>query len=205
MVRVVNLLETALRSIVADLQREGAEWAIVGGLAVSARAEPRTTRDVDVVVAVANDAEAERLVRSLQSCGYRVHTLVEHDAAKRLATARIVHSERANLLVDLLFASSGIESEIVDQAEPIEILQGLTAPIARTGHLVALKVLARDDRARPQDWDDIQALLAEADDSDIKDARAAVRLIEERGFARGRALRQQLEDILTSRRQPSPK
>jgi len=51
----MNLLEAALRHIVSDLDALGVRWAIVGGLAVSARAEPRTTRDVDVAVAVTCD------------------------------------------------------------------------------------------------------------------------------------------------------
>jgi predicted nucleotidyltransferase len=193
---VVNLLEAALRRIVADLEQVHAKWAIVGGLAVSARAQPRTTRDVDVVVAVGTDAEAENLVRALHACGYRVRAVVEHEAAGRLATARLSHAEGAALLVDILFASSGIEPEVVDRADRLEILPGLTANVATIGHLLALKVLARDDRTRPQDWDDIRALLAEAGDDDIGQAREALALIEARGYARGRPLRRQLEEIL---------
>ena len=194
----MNLLEAALRQIIVDLDGAHAKWAIVGGLAVSARAEPRTTRDVDVVVAVGNDEDAENLVRSLQSRGYRVRAVVEHEAVGRLATARLFHSERVALLVDLLFASSGIEPEVADQAERLEILPGLTANVATIGHLLALKVLARDDRTRPQDWDDIRALLAEASDDDIRAAREALALIETRGYARGRPLRQQLDEILVA-------
>jgi hypothetical protein len=54
-------------------------------------------------------------------------------------------------VIDLLFASSGIESEVVGDAEPLELLPGLRIGVARTGHLTALKVLARDDVNRPQD------------------------------------------------------
>jgi hypothetical protein len=42
-----------------DLRELGARWALVGGLAVSARAEPRTTRDIDVAIVVGSDSEAE--------------------------------------------------------------------------------------------------------------------------------------------------
>jgi len=34
----VNILEAALRRIAADLERYGRRWALVGGFAVSARA-----------------------------------------------------------------------------------------------------------------------------------------------------------------------
>jgi len=54
----VNRLEAALRAIALDLERVRTAWALVGGLAVSARAEPRFTRDIDLAVAAARDAEA---------------------------------------------------------------------------------------------------------------------------------------------------
>jgi len=82
----MNLLEAALRHIVSDLDALGVRWAIVGGLAVSARAEPRTTRDVDVAVAVTCDEEAEAVVHALQGRGYLVRSVVEHAGRKRLAT-----------------------------------------------------------------------------------------------------------------------
>jgi hypothetical protein len=53
----VSQVESTLRDVVSDLDGLDVGWALVGGLAVSARAEPRTTRDVDVAVAVANATE----------------------------------------------------------------------------------------------------------------------------------------------------
>ncbi len=41
------------------LGRLGLRWALIGGLAVAVRAEPRFTRDVDLAVAVADDRELE--------------------------------------------------------------------------------------------------------------------------------------------------
>lgn len=98
----MNLLEAALRRIVSDLDALGTRWAIVGGLAVSARAEPRTTRDVDVAVAVTSDAEAEGVVHALRGRGYVVRTVVEHAAKKRLAMARLVSVTPPEVLINLL-------------------------------------------------------------------------------------------------------
>jgi Domain of unknown function (DUF1814). len=195
-------LEAALRLAVEALRKEGVRWAVVGGLAVSARAEPRTTRDVDVAVGVVDDAEAERILFRLQGHGLVVVSVVEQTARKRLATARLRPAGEAphGLLLDLLFASSGIEEEIVASADEIEVLPGLTIPIARTGHLVALKALARNDRDRPQDLDDIRALLRGASRVDVEDARGAVRWIEERGYSRGRRLAEELEELLAANR-----
>jgi hypothetical protein len=61
----VTSLEGALRQIHLDLTEANVSFALVGGLAVSARAEPRFTRDADLAVAVARDAEAEALIRAL--------------------------------------------------------------------------------------------------------------------------------------------
>lgn len=164
---------------------------------MSARAEPRFTRDIDMAVAVAGDAESEALVRSLLSDRYTPLASVEQDETGRLATMRLacpVDGEDG-VVVDLLFASSGIEPEIVAAAETIEIVPGLSMPIATTGHLIALKLLARDDQTRPQDLADLRALRSAATEADIGIARDAVGLIAERGFNRGRDLSAALDAL----------
>ncbi|MDQ3974793.1 MAG: nucleotidyl transferase AbiEii/AbiGii toxin family protein [Actinomycetota bacterium] len=70
------------------LAGQGAPFALVGGLAVSARTEPRFTRDIDLVVAVENDREAEAVVRALAP-SYEVLVTLEHDALQRLAAVRV--------------------------------------------------------------------------------------------------------------------
>ena len=60
-------LEAALRQIDADLTRARVAFALVGGLAVSVRTEPRFTRDADLAVALATDAEAEALIHGLRA------------------------------------------------------------------------------------------------------------------------------------------
>jgi hypothetical protein len=59
----VTSLESALHRIAAGLARSHVDFALVGGLAVSVRTEPRFTRDADRAVAVTSDAEAEALIR----------------------------------------------------------------------------------------------------------------------------------------------
>lgn len=181
-------LADVLRSVVADLQALGARCALVGGLAVSARAEPRLTRDIDLAVAVEDDAAAEALVRALGRRGYRVEALIEHARTGRLATVRLVPTRAPDIVVDLLFASCGIEPEIVGAGEPLDIVPGLRVPVARVGHLLAMKLLARDDRERPQDADDLRALIAIATPAERRRTEQAVRDIMARGYARRRNL-----------------
>ena len=177
----------AATSAAAHLDELGASFALIGGIAISARAEPRYTRDVDLVVSVASDAEAERLLRAMADRGYVIETVVEQRRVGRLATARLRHGRDPEVFVDLLFASSGIEPEIVQMAERVEYRPGITLPVARVGHLLALKVLSEDEQ-RLQDRIDIGHLAAVANDADWALAERAARLIRARAFHRGRAL-----------------
>jgi hypothetical protein len=148
----MTALLDAIRRIVSDLDAQGSAWALVGGLAVSARTEPRTTRDVDVAVTVPDDAAAEAMIWSLTRAGYTVAGAVEQTDTQRLATVRLhpPSSHASGVIVDLLFASSGIEPELVGRATRLEIVAGLELPVASIGDLVALKVLSRDDDRRPR-------------------------------------------------------
>lgn len=185
----MTTLEGALRQIGLDLGAASVPFALIGGLAVSARTEPRFTRDADLAVALTTDAEAEALIHTLASCGYDVSAVVEQTAVSRLATVRLTRSiDRSGPVIDLLFASSGIEREVVAAAEPLELLSNLTIPVARIGHLIALKVLSRDDVARPQDFVDLRALLRSASPADLAQAREGIALIVARGYHRDRDL-----------------
>jgi hypothetical protein len=183
-------VEAALRCAVADLRDLDRSFALLGGFAVSARAEPRTTKDVDLVVLVAGDADAEQLGFQLSHRRYVVDTTIEQVASGRLATIRTLSPSGA--IVDRLFASSGIEPEIVRDAVPLDILDGLSVPVATVAHLIATKVLAWDDRRRPQDRLDLIALLSIATKGELGDARAALELVQERGYGRGRRLTEDL-------------
>jgi hypothetical protein len=65
----VITLDAILRRIVADLAATSHARALVGGLAVSVRTEPRFTRDADLAVAVTDDADAEALVMARRDDG----------------------------------------------------------------------------------------------------------------------------------------
>lgn len=189
-------LGSLLQQAAEALDQRSADFALVGGLAVSVRTEPRFTRDVDLAVIAASDAQAEALVASLLP-PYRLLATVEHEALGRLAAVRLAAGDASEegAVLDLLFASSGVEDEVVRAAEPLEVLPGITVPVATTGDLVALKLLARSP-ARPQDEVDLHALLAAASAADRARARALVALIDERGGARGRDLRSDLDHLL---------
>lgn len=193
----MNRLQVALADIAKILDERGVGWALIGGIAVSVRAEPRFTRDVDLAVSVVSDREAERLVGDLRGAGYEVLETVEQEKTGRFATARLLPpgGDPGGVIVDLLFASSGIEPEVVATAERLEVLPGLKVPVARLPELITLKLLARDDAARPQDAADLIALAPLATARDFKAVRRLAVLIEERNFHRGRDLSGEVERL----------
>lgn len=184
-----------LGRIIVDLSAADVSFALVGGLAASSWTEPRFTRDVELAVAVSDDARAEALVHRLLAGGYRATTVVEQEATGRLATVRLVSPIDASAIVDLLFASCGIEAEIVASAEDTAIASKLTVPVAQIGHLIAMKLLSESPQ-RPQDRVDLVRLVQESDESDRAVAAEAVALIEARGFARDRDLAASLAELV---------
>lgn len=94
--------------------------------------------------------------------------------------------------MDLLFASSGIEGEVVASATRLEVLPNLSVPVATIGHLIALKVLA----GRNQDLTGLEALLPYAPAADLDVARSGVRIIRARGFNREQDVVADLEKLI---------
>ena len=186
----IGTVEAALIRLASDLEALKLRWALIGGLAVSALAEPRTTGDVDVVISVAEDHEAEKATMNLHARGYQIHSVLEH-VSGRISTVRLLAPGKPRVLVDLLFCSSGIEAEIAAVAEPLEAVSGLEVPVAKVGHLLALKVLAaRTDRMR--DYEDARQLLLVATAEDLQLARESLELITRRGFDRDKDLQGEL-------------
>lgn len=187
-------LISALQQTARILDGRHQPWALVGGLAVSIRVEPRFTRDIDLAVAVADDAVAESLIRDLMSAGFALKVSLEQQALGRLAAVRVVPPGQPDegIVVDLLFASSGIEPEICREAERLEVVPGLVVPVAQAWHLVAMKVLALAPD-RPQDGIDLRGLVAQLTLESRRLAVEAVARIEEMGANRGKALGAELE------------
>ncbi|MBK6696959.1 MAG: nucleotidyl transferase AbiEii/AbiGii toxin family protein [Myxococcales bacterium] len=189
----------ALVDIAARLRHHGVGFALVGGLAVSIRAEVRFTRDVDIAVAFDTDEEVERLARAMTAEGFSPVAVVEHKERGRLAIVRM--RSPSGVVVDLLAASSGIEREIVDAAKPTAEFAGV--PVATAEHLLAMKVLSMRD-ARLQDRIDARGLLASGT-LDLVEVRRVLGLITARGFARGQDLEGKLAALLAESPRVPPK
>jgi predicted nucleotidyltransferase len=174
----------ALQCIATDLDAQGVRWALVGGLALHAHGIERPYPDIDIAIDMADDEATAALVDALRARGHMVQR-VPHDKMSEivLVLPRIAGAAPLGVLVDLLPRACGFEAEIVAAASRMTVL-GVPVPVARIGHLVALKVRALHDVQRARDRMDLRALLVFATRYERELAREALRLSIERGVLR---------------------
>ncbi|MCH9650307.1 MAG: hypothetical protein K0U98_18885 [Deltaproteobacteria bacterium] len=194
----MNRFEAALEDIGRNIDALGRPWALVGALAVAARAEARATLDVDVAIAVENHQQASEVVSSLRDMGYRWHS----DFGGLMTSFLVPEGPDAGLRLDVLFSLTGIEAEVAKRAERIEVLPGLELPVASLGDLIALKALGAGEPGREHDWRDLRALTARSSSKDLVIAHSAIALIGTRGHASASELEARLAAVLEGRETP---
>jgi hypothetical protein len=185
--------ERALAAVTRELASRGRRFALVGGLAVSVRAEVRFTRDVDLAVVTTSDEDSERLVYDLRQVGYVPLASVEHETQHRLSTVLLRSPDAVR--VDLLFASSGIETEIVAGATLVEFPGAGPVSVAAAEELLAMKVLSLSP-VRLQDRIDAQRLCELVTDLDLDRVRRNLATITSRGYDRNQDLSAKLDAVL---------
>jgi hypothetical protein len=185
--------QLALKTICLQLEAAGRRFALVGGLAVSVRAEVRFTRDVDLAVIVTDDRDAEGLVYALRAEGYTPVASVEHETRRPLATVRLLAPE--GIKVDLLFFSSGIEDEVVARSTLVDMGGAGRIPVAAPEELLALKISSMT-ALRLQDQIDAQRILEFVPEIDLARVRGHLDRITRRGFDRAQDLVAKLDTLL---------
>lgn len=141
---VAALLQEAL----AAVRESGMACAVMGGCARNAYAEPRATKDVDLVVEVA-EANHPALVRNLERRGFRSATSVGGEGG--VPDLTLFRDDRGRR-IDLLFAHTDFEREALRRAVTREPFRGLSATVITVEDLIIYKVLAD----RPQDRVDVR-------------------------------------------------
>lgn len=188
-----------LRRIATDMNQSGFGWCLVGGLAASVYAEPRTTKDVDVAVSVSGEGDLLQLLEFLKARGYSKPQVLMHVSPTRRMGWRVLlpASSAGNFTpLDLLSSACGIEVEIVSRSKKIELLPGLTLPVASLGDLIAMKILSQNSADRIQDRADVLALLRSASPDDRQVAQDALTHIAQSGLAAGRDLASDFAELL---------
>lgn len=188
-------LEFHSRRAIELLTKIGVRFAVVGGMAVSFRAIERLTKDLDLAVAVEDDVQAQRIVHEFSQLGFLIDDVFDQEDTGRMSTVRMISPAKNPMFVDFLFASSGIENEIVDNAEEGHLFSNINVRVATTPCLIAIKVLsARESRMR--DIVDLQSLFEVASSLEIAESRRLLDLITERGYNRSKDLQAELDKYI---------
>jgi len=195
----VSSLVSAVKRVVQDLSELKVRFAIVGALAIGSRGRVRQTLDADIAVSLPDINKSDELINSLVLRGYGINNLYRNES--KLALARLFSPDNLNNLfeIDLLFDLCGIEQEVIDMAEVLEIWPGISAPIARMPALLAMKARCQELPERIQDKADlVNQLIPFATLSDIEEARILIQLVEQRGYNEGRSLLQDFNMLVAS-------
>jgi predicted nucleotidyltransferase len=144
----VDPLNATLHDIAEFLKVQGIAFALIGGLAVAVRGEPRSTLDVDIII----DCDVEQglqLVTQLNASKFRPLFEGVEQVVKTGLLLPIVHRE-FGIKVDIALGMSGFEQEAIRQST-ITVIGATNIPVVRSEYLIVMKQLA----ARARDIDDI--------------------------------------------------
>lgn len=107
----MSLLALAAR-VLDSVHKGGRHGCLVGGLAVSARSDPRFTRDVDLAVAVDGDADGEALIRALASCAAECASAENEPECLAKVGLGIGIPWAANSSLDVEICNSQVQSDL---------------------------------------------------------------------------------------------
>jgi hypothetical protein len=141
------------KELLSIFNNQKVKYLIVGGYAVSFHAQPRATKDIDLLIKP--DAENGKAVyAALAKFGSPLEGLNPADFVEREKFFRI---GRAPIMVDILTNIGGVDFDRAWQRRVeavIDTASGLTASFISSEDLIAAKLAA----GRPQDIADIAAL-----------------------------------------------
>ncbi|MFH1710540.1 MAG: hypothetical protein ABH860_05700 [bacterium] len=156
-------LEKSLKLFAAELEKAKnrkkiSGYVLIGGLAVSARAKPRATYDIDFLVIADKSYLTEGISRIAKKLGYSVE-ISKGEASDPLNGMVRIYTKDGEALIDIIPTFWKWQDEIVEGAQYLSMGGGEHIPIARIEDMVVLKLKA----GGPQDLIDTEELLKAAD------------------------------------------
>jgi hypothetical protein len=147
---MATLLQELL-DITSDLDRNGIEYAVCGGLAMAIHGFARATMDIDVLI------RAESLEKSYKVAAEKGFDIKEldmsfKDGATEIRRVSKIDNDGEVLSLDLLLVTPSVE-DVWESREQVRLQENLLSVVSKTG-LIKMKTLAN----RPQDLADIERL-----------------------------------------------
>lgn len=143
-------LHPDFKDLLAEFARFGVRYVLLGGYAVGYYAEPRATKDLDVLVSIEGN-NRERLTHALESFGAPSNVT---KAAGTLGPSEVIYMGVPPLRIDILVNADGIDTDdVIRRAKTINLGE-LSVSLISRADLVANKTAS----GRPQDIADVAAL-----------------------------------------------
>ena len=146
--------ELVIQRVVGALETQGIHYALIGGFAMALRGAQRATMDLDFILMLEDMEKADAILRGF---GYE----------------RIFHSPDVSQYrstdqdwgrIDILHAFRGPTLGMLQRAESLPVLPGLTIRVVHREDIIGLKVqaLVNNPARATRDWSDIRMLLEAA-------------------------------------------
>jgi predicted nucleotidyltransferase len=138
------------RELLEEFAREGVECIVIGGYAFAFHAQPRATKDLDILVE-GSPTNLDRAAHALARYGAPANVV---DAIRQLGETEVVYLGQPPLRIDLLRSIDGIASS-----------EAIRNAVAGSWDGLAIRVIALDDliankraAGRPRDLADAEQL-----------------------------------------------
>jgi hypothetical protein len=145
-------LYSEFKALVEELQKEGLEYALCGGLAMAVYSVPRATVDIDILTTEMSMAGVEKAAKK---CGFDIGALPMSFKGGSINIRRLSKIEKGSgdvLMLDILVVTGEVEE--VWRTRKLMDWDGGTFWVVSKKGLIRLKSL----RGSPQDISDIEAL-----------------------------------------------
>lgn len=155
---VSNIILRALKKIIEVLEKENIDYCLFGGLAMQVYKRIRATRDVDLIVSIAQD-KTLGLVDRVEKEGFKFDKkrgIIKINGFELLRFIWIDEETTFEIFIDTVTATTEFQKQIFKRKIKTDFL-GIMVNIASLEDLLLLKLLAD----RPIDFLDAQCLFEE--------------------------------------------
>jgi hypothetical protein len=153
-------MDKLIGSVIAiqkHLEENGVDSVLIGGLAIGAWGEPRTTRDVDLKVLLRR-SEAQRLLDILGTD----FTPIRPNPLQALKGDGILFVQnKLDIRIDLMLADTDFDLSTIRRGRQIELAPGQTVRVCSPEDLLVYKLLA----PRGRDYDDVVNIIQRQGDN----------------------------------------
>jgi len=137
-------VEEDLTALCRELNRLGANYLVVGGFAIMQAGYPRTTGDVDLVVAADLENEA-RVFQSLEILSDKAVKELDPGDVSKYLVVRVADE----ILVDLMASASGIDYAEASKSVVVHEIGGVPIPFASPELLWRMKCHTHREKDAP--------------------------------------------------------